>query len=67
MIELVLTNKYFEFNGKVKQQMSGNAIGTKFAPTFTLIFMDRLEGEFLKLQEFNLLVWHNYIDDLFFI
>ena len=29
--------------------------------------MDRLEGEFLKLQEFNLLVWHNYIDDLFFI
>lgn len=29
--------------------------------------MDRLEGEFLKLQEFNLLVWLNYIDALVFI
>ena len=33
MAEFVLKNNYFEFNGQVKQQISGTAIGTKFAPT----------------------------------
>ena len=31
MTEFVLKNNYFEFNGKVKQQISGTAIGTKCA------------------------------------
>ena len=33
MARFVLQNNYFEFNGIVKQQISGTAIGTKFAPT----------------------------------
>ena len=32
MASFVLKNNIFEFNGKVKQQISGTAIGTKFAP-----------------------------------
>ena len=32
MAKFVLKNNYFEFNSKVKQQISGTAIGTKFAP-----------------------------------
>ena len=32
--EFVLKNNYFEFNGKVKQQISGTAIGTKFVPPY---------------------------------
>ena len=32
MAELVLKNNYFEFNGKVKKQISGTAIGTRFTP-----------------------------------
>ena len=31
MAKFVLKNNYVEFNGKVKQQISGTAIGTKFA------------------------------------
>ena len=61
--ELVLKNNYFEFNGQVKHQISGTAIGTKFAPTYACIFMD----EFLETQEFQPLVWFRYIDDVFFI
>ena len=32
MAKFVLPNNYFEFNGETKQQISGTAIGTKFAP-----------------------------------
>ena len=30
MAKFVLKNNYLEFNGKVKQQISGKSIGTKF-------------------------------------
>ena len=32
MAAFVLRNNYFEFNGQAKHQISGTAIGTKFAP-----------------------------------
>ena len=67
MASFVLKNNLFEFNGKVKQQVSGTAIGTKFAPTYACIFMDKIESDFLKTQEAKPLVWYRYIDDVFFI
>ena len=50
MAEFVLKNNYFEFNGQVKQQTSGTAIGTKFASAYASIFMDNVEGKFLETQ-----------------
>ena len=47
----MLKNKCFEFNGFVKQQVSGAVIGRKCAPTYIGIFMVELENEFLKTQE----------------
>ena len=67
MARFVLQYNYFEFNGIVKQQMSGTAIGTKFAPAYASIFMDKLENDFLNAQESLPLVWYRYIDDIFFI
>ena len=67
MAKFVLENNYFEFNGEVKQQISGTAIGTKFAPPYACIFMDQVENEFLETQERKPLVWFRYIDDIFFI
>ena len=52
MAEFVLKNNYFEFNGQVKHQISGTAIGTKFAPTYACIFMDEIETKFLQTQKF---------------
>ena len=43
MAEFVLKNNYFEFNGQVKHQISGTAIGTKFEPTHACIFIDEIE------------------------
>ena len=37
MAEFVLKNNIFEFNGKVKQQVAGTAISTKFAPPYACI------------------------------
>ena len=51
MAEFVLKNIYFQFNGKVKQQISGTAIGTKFAPTYAFLFMDQVETDFLRAHE----------------
>ena len=34
MAEFVFKNSYFQFNGKVKQQILDIAIGTTFAPTY---------------------------------
>lgn len=42
MVEFVLKNNFFEFSSKVKKQISGGAIGTKFVP-----LMDKVGREFL--------------------
>ena len=67
MADFVLKNNFFEFNGEVKRQKSGTAIGTKFAPPYACIFMDEVETEFLKSQELQPFLWLRYIDDMFFI
>jgi len=67
MASFVLKNNFFEFNDVVMQQISGTAIGTKFAPPYACIFMDQIESDFLKTQSLQPLVWLRYIDDIFFI
>ena len=66
MADFVLKNNFFEFNGEVKRQKSGTAIGTKFAPPYACIFMDEVETEFLKSQELQPFLQLRYIDDIFF-
>ena len=63
--EFVLKNNYFQFNCKVKQQISGIAIGTKFAPDYACMFMDQLETDFLRAKANVQLVWFRYTDDVF--
>ena len=65
MAEFVLKNNYFEFGNKIKQQISGTAIRTKFAPPYACIFMSDLETKFLEGQHLQPLVWLRYIDDIF--
>ena len=43
MAEFILKNNFFEYNGKVKKQISGTAIGTKFVRPYTCIFTDQVE------------------------
>ena len=50
MAEFVLENNFFQFNNDVVQQISGTAIGKKFAPPYACIFMDQIETKFLTFE-----------------
>ena len=67
MAALVLISNYSEFNGEVKHQISGTAIGRKFASPYVSIFMDEVGTNLLDTQGFKSLVWFQYGDDVFFI
>ena len=58
---------FLKFNSKVKQQISGTGIGTKFAPPYPCIFMDKVEIDFLEIQTVKPLVWLRYNAYIFFI
>ena len=66
MAEFVLNNNFFEFETKVKQQISGTAIATKFAPTYKCIFLNKVDIDSLKMQAAKSLLWLRYIDNIFF-
>ena len=68
MAEFVLNNNddIFTFNNTVYQQKLGTAIGTKFLPCYTCIYMDEVERKFLETQSKKPLIWLRYID-IFFI
>ena len=51
MAEFVLKNNFFKFSDKVHQQISGTAIGNKFAPPYECILMDLVENKFLHIHE----------------
>ena len=58
-IYFIFFEKYFIFNvnGKVKQQISETAIGTKCAPIYTCTYMDEFENEFHTLRNDKHLLW----------
>ena len=67
LVQLVLENSYFDFEGKIYCQKSGTAIGTKFAPGFVNIFMDNWERNFLSSCRFSPWVYFCFLDDIFII
>ena len=67
MADSVFKNNLFEFDSKFYKQISGTAIGTKFAPPYACIFMDHIETEFLKTQDIKRWFWKRFSDDIFSI
>ena len=65
MAEFVL-KKYFEFDSNGRKQISGTATGTKFAPPYTCIIMDKAESDFLQSEEYKPWVCLRYKDYFFF-
>ena len=67
MLEFVLKNNYFEFNGNAKQLLSGTTIETKCGPPYACVFIDKLETDFLESQKLKPMVWFRYIDHIVFV
>ena len=67
LAKCVLKNNIFEHNEDLYKQLRGTAIGTKIAPPYAVLFMGKLEEEFLEAQSLKPVVWWRYIDDIFVV
>ena len=47
LLELVLTNNHFEFNGEFYHQLSGTAMGTKLAPSYANLCLAKFEDKYV--------------------
>ena len=67
MLNMVLKNNIFEFNGDYFLQLQGTAMGTKMIPAYANLFMGSLEPDLTNLGHPHILLWRQYIDDIFLI
>ena len=67
LLELVLTNNHFEFNGKYYYHLSGTAMGTKLAPSYANLFMTKFEEKYVYTYPRQPKQWKRFIDDFFMI
>lgn len=67
IIAFILTHNHFEFNGQHYLQTCETAIGTRMAPSYAIIFMADLENRMMAGYPMQVLHFHRYIDDIFFI
>ena len=64
LFEIVLKCNVFRFDGQIYEQIQGTAMGTKMAPSYANLFMDRFERAFLAQEPTQPLVWKRYIDNI---
>ena len=67
LAEVVLKNNIFTFGKNTLKQKRRNAIGTKFAPLYSILFMAELEEKIIKISEYKVYLWWRYFDDIFFL
>ena len=67
LADIVLKNNYFQFLDKIFKQKRGTAIGTKFAPPYSILFMADLEKRLLSDIDLKPYICWRYIDDIFLI
>ena len=64
LFDIVLKCNVFNFDGQIYEQIQGTAMGTRMAPSYANLFMDRFERAFLAQEPLQPLVWKRYIDDI---
>ena len=67
MADFVLKNNYFEFKGQIKKQISGTAIGTKFALLTRIRLEIKLKLLFLRPKNYTLWCGLDILTIIFFI
>ena len=67
LLEFVLTQNNFKFNGEHYLQVGATSIATKAALSYADIFMGKFKEDFVYTYPTQPLLWKRYIDDCFFI
>lgn len=65
LMDFVLKNNNFSFNGQHYIQAQGTAMGTKMAPSYACLFMGDLEQRILDNSPDKPYLWVRFIDDIF--
>ena len=61
LLEVILDNTYFRYEGEIYQQITGLPMGNSISCIMAIVFMDSLERKFLNLSQVGL--FKRYIDD----
>ena len=67
LLEVVLTNNYYDFNGKHYHQISSTAMDTKLAPSYANLFTTRFEENHVYTYHLQPTLWKRFIDDIFML
>ena len=67
LLNIVLTQNFFQFADEMYHQVQGTAMGTKMAPAYAKLFMAELEEKLLENYPTTPIMWKRYIDDVFCI
>ena len=69
LVEHILKNNYFMFEGQCYKQIFGTAMGTPMAPSVANLFMGWLEAKILEDSPVPIQVntWKRFIDDIFLL
>ena len=65
MLDLILKENSFQFNGENYLQTHGTAMGTKMAVAFANIFMADFETKLIRQSRIKPTEWKRYIDNVF--
>ena len=65
MLDLILKENSFQFNGENYLQTHGTSMGTKMAVAFANIFMAEFETKLICQSRIKPIEWKRYIDDVF--
>ncbi|XP_069466482.1 uncharacterized protein [Ambystoma mexicanum] len=68
LLEIILHNSYFRFQGQYYVQSSGTSMGSAMAPVYANTYMYKFEKENVldhPFWSFKILTWKRYIDDIF--
>ncbi len=67
MLTLVLSQNHFELNKTFWTQKGGVAMGSKYSPTVSNLFVEDIEIKFVNTYNLLPILWKRFIDDIFFI
>ena len=67
LLEIALTNNYFEFTGKYYHQVLGTAMGTKLSYSYANLVMTKFEEKYVYTYPLQSALQKRFIDDIFLI
>ena len=67
LLEVAMTNNYFQFNGKYYHQVLGTAMDTKLAPSYANLFITKFGENYVYPYPPQPALWKRFTEDIFLI